>query len=201
MFFLIFNWWFSDNQSEPDIMPTSPGSSRPGRMTSSKMTPLWVQRWNCRRYMAGVRIRPIQVEFLHRSGNSSSGEPLLRWNWVRGSGGTKLWAHRMLSSTGQKNILVTMMSPVWKCLTLASPAGGIKNNSVAENKENFLDRLINRWWGLLMICSRAFDSMTSTVDPDIMPQLNFCFIFCWIVSNSFNIQRNLLWGSDECDYT
>lgn len=128
----VFNLWFSDNQPEPDIMPTSPGSSRPGRMTSSKMTPLWVQRWNCRRYMAGVRICPIQVEFLHRSGNSSSGEPLLRWNWVRGSGGTKLWAHRMLSSRGQKNILVTMMSPVWKCLTLASPAGGIKNNSVAE---------------------------------------------------------------------
>ncbi|XP_042282357.1 NACHT, LRR and PYD domains-containing protein 12-like isoform X3 [Thunnus maccoyii] len=29
-------------------------------MTSSKMTPLWVQRLNCRQYMASVRIRPIQ---------------------------------------------------------------------------------------------------------------------------------------------
>lgn len=82
----------------------------------------------------------------------------------------------------------TFWSPVWKCLTLASPAGGIKNNSVAENKEKCLNRLINRWWGLLIICSRAFASMTSTVHTDIMSQLNFCLIFCW----SFNIQRNLL---------
>lgn len=85
---------------------TSPGSSRPGRMTSSKMTPLWVQRWNWRRYMASVRIRPIQVEFLRRSGNSSSGEPLLRWNRDMGSGGTKHWTHRTSSQRTRHSVRI-----------------------------------------------------------------------------------------------
>lgn len=72
-------------------MTSSPGSSRPGRMTSSKMTPLCVQRLYWRRYMGSVRRRPISVAFLLRSGNSSSGVTLLRWNRVMGSGGTRPW--------------------------------------------------------------------------------------------------------------